>query len=145
MRGSARDEDKQAPAMGTLESGEPSPMPPGALLGVPALPLPPPEAAKPYEPEFVPCVRDCRYYFRAESHFDAGNPAGSLTKAPRQTHRYCTAIPGVFLELSGDSPVYTCNQWDPAPLLIRRRERRQARWSRKHGLGGSDGRSNDSE
>lgn len=49
----------------------------------------------------------------AVSHFDHGNAPGSLGVEPLMRHVYCSAMPGVFLELSADSPVYECSRWDP--------------------------------
>ncbi len=90
----------------------------------------PPALAREFEAEHVPCLRNCRHYFRAVSHFDHGNPIGTFEhgKEPTQRHHACSAIPGVYLELSGDSPVYECSNWDPTPgaELKERELRREA-------------------
>ena len=76
-------------------------------------PTPPPSEARPFDAAHVPCLRNCRYYFSCVSHLDHGVPAGVLAQEPLQRHHICKAIPGVYLELSGDSPVYECSDWDP--------------------------------
>ncbi|NIR30010.1 MAG: hypothetical protein GWN84_11980, partial [Gammaproteobacteria bacterium] len=86
-------------------------------------PIPP---ARKFTRENCPCLRDCRHYFSSVSHFAAGN-ADALDYEPTQRHHYCKAIPGVFLELAADSPVYACNHWDPQPQhdLVAMQERRR--------------------
>jgi hypothetical protein len=50
----------------------------------------------------------------AELHFEHGNYDGALgNHEPIQDRHICRGVPGVFLELSGDAPVYKCSAWDP--------------------------------
>ena len=119
--------------MGTLDVSEmqgSSWGPPGPDGGPAITPMPPPVDARPFTPVHSPCLRACRHYFNARSHFDHGNPAGTFDqgKEPTQRHHLCMRIPGVYLELSGDSPVYECNRWDPEnpSELVQLRARRDA-------------------
>jgi hypothetical protein len=94
-----------------------------------------PATARPFSAQHVPCLRDCRFYFSATSHFDHGNPSGSFAEGyePTQRHHMCMRAPGVYLELSADSPVYTCNQWDPIdPKDVVARTRRRERYLALH-------------
>jgi hypothetical protein len=76
-----------------------------------------PDSAPAFDAENCICMRDCRYYFETKAHFEHGNrgtyAAGS---GPVQFKRACKAIPGVWLEISGDAPVLECNQWDPLSI-----------------------------
>ena len=112
---------------GSSSSGWGSPAADGGPMPIA---MPEPEPALPFSADSVPCLRGpCRYYFAAQSHFDHGNPAGTFApgKEPRARHHACKAIPGVWLELSSDSPVYACNSWDPLDrgLVLARDLRRE--------------------
>lgn len=102
---------------GELEPSQASPWGGAAPDGGPSphTAVAPPATAKPFTAENVPCLRNCRFYFRAITHFDHGNPEGTFPPGyePQQRHHACSALRGVFLELSGDSPVYECSHWDP--------------------------------
>lgn len=74
---------------------------------------PPPLRLPPYTPENVPCLRQCRHYMHAVCHFDHGNRG--LVKEPIEHREFCTALPGVLLELTRDSPAFECNRWNPLP------------------------------
>lgn len=78
----------------------------------PHLPLVPPAEARAFTPKNVPCLRNCIHYMSVLTPFDHGNPAGTFAegKEPLQRQHLCTAVPGVFLELSADSPVYECEE-----------------------------------
>lgn len=87
------------------------PLPPGLPIGIvePAL-------AKEFIPENVPCLRGpCRHYFHCSTHFDIQNPKGTFEEGeePQKHLHYCTSMPGTELELSADSPIYSCSHWDP--------------------------------
>lgn len=83
-------------------------------------------SAREWDPRHVPCLRSCRHYMEAVSHMDHGNAPGSLEVEPLMRHVYCSALPGVFLELSADSPVYECSRWDPEnPSEVLEREERR--------------------
>lgn len=108
--------DSIARPMGDLDEGEAAIIP----VGPDGAPLPmaenyEPEFGPPHTAEYCPCERDCRHYLHAESHFEHGNAAGSLPDGyePREHHRLCMVQPGVYLELTGDSPVLDCNRWEP--------------------------------
>jgi hypothetical protein len=115
------DATNEAPPVGTLEEGEPSSWGPVAEDGGPnpAAAVQHPAPARKFTPAEVPCLRGpCQYYFQATSHFAHGNPAGTFEPGyePVQRHHMCKAIPGVYLELSADSPIYECNHWDPVDV-----------------------------
>jgi len=125
--------DQIAPRLGTLEVGElgGSWGPPGADGGPVMQMVAPPPDARPFTAQYSPCLRACRYYFRAQSHFDHGNPDGTFEpgREPRQSHHICMRIPGVHLELSGDSPVYQCTAWHPAdPVELVKLEKSRAQY-----------------
>jgi hypothetical protein len=83
-------------------------------------------SAREWDARHVPCLRSCRHYMEAISHMDHGNAPGSLEAEPLMRHVYCSALPGVFLELSADSPVYECSRWDPEDYsATREREERR--------------------
>jgi len=99
----ATQNDESTAVLGEFDGGEPAPMPQPGSVVEPAC------TALEFTPEHVPCLRDCRYYFRTASHFDAYNPD---TRHVQVTH-VCTRVPGVYLEMSADTPDYECNAWDP--------------------------------
>jgi hypothetical protein len=90
--------------------------------------------AKPWDRKNSPCLRDCRHYFTATVHFEHGNYEGGLGAfEPVQDRHVCKAIPGVFLELSGDAPVYECSDWHPqVPENLEDRERLRERYYAEH-------------
>jgi len=111
------DHESECPRIGSIEPGAPSSWGPvhdgkpnpGAVNFEPT-------PARPFTPQHVACLRGpCRHYFSAVSHFDVGNPADTFEagKEPTQRHHMCTAAPGVYMELTADSPVYECNRWSP--------------------------------
>jgi hypothetical protein len=93
------------------------------------------DTAAPYDAQNVPCLRNCRYYWTTKVHFEHGNYAGGLGgHQPMQESHICLRMPGVFIELSGDSPVSECeNGWDPAdPQEIRERNHRRNQYFAEH-------------
>lgn len=119
----ATQSEESAAVLGELDGGDPAPMPPpGAVVANGC-------SALPFTAEHVPCLRDCRYYFRTATHFDAYNPA---SRHVHLTHA-CTRVPGVYLEMSADAPDYECNMWDPWQDGERRPiEKRRAHWWARH-------------
>jgi len=90
--------------------------------------------ARPWTPENVPCLRDCEFYFTADLHFEHGNYDGALAgNEPIQVRHICKAIPGVFLELSADSPVYKCSDWRPREAGdLKKLQRRRDKYYDQH-------------
>jgi len=116
-----------------LLGGKPADWGPVSADGAPnpALANPTPAPARPFTPRYCPCLRDCEHYMTVTSHFEHGAGAGVLQVEPTERHHICSAIPGVYLELSGDSPVYACNRWTPMlPETVTEEERRRDAWLR---------------
>lgn len=71
-----------------------------------------------FDSESVCTVGPCRHYWELEAPIDTANPASygelGLTE-PRQTVRACMAQPGIDTQLSGDVPIYRCNQHKSIP------------------------------
>lgn len=134
-------EDGVARPVGTIDEGEPASWGPTGPDGGPTpeavnllAPVPVPE----FTPRNSPCLRNCRHFLRAWSHFDVGNTAGCFApgQEPRVQHVACMVQPGVHLELTADSPVLDCNRWDPLPdREIRKLARRRKKYLAKHPLG----------
>jgi len=63
-------------------------------------------------------------------HFDAGNPAGSLSSIPTIRKHYCLrAAPSLF-SIESDTPVYDCSAWDPLSIQEwAAREMRRMEWA----------------
>jgi hypothetical protein len=73
------------------------------------------------------------------SHFDHGNAGGTFEALgledyrPQEHHRCCIIQPGVYLELSGDSPVLDCDRWDPfTKRELRKLEKRRKKYFAQH-------------
>lgn len=102
-------EDAIATPMGEIDGGDPAEVAIGSDGAPVQDPLAPPLPSLAFTPENVPCLRNCRYYFRSVGHFDTSNPDRRFTSSVTA----CMRVPGVWLELSGDAPSYECNSWDP--------------------------------
>ena len=109
-------EDSSGAMQEVLDGGEAASWGPTGPDGgpLPGLVNPVVPQARPWDAKHVPCLRDCRHYMAAQLHFEHGNYDGALGgHEPIQDRHICRGVPGVFLELSGDAPVYECSAWDP--------------------------------
>lgn len=130
-------EDNSGTMAESLDGGTPASWGPTGPDGgpLPHLVNPVIPEARPWNPANVPCLRNCKHYWNTKLHFEHGNYDGALgDHEPLQERHICMRIPGVFLELSGDAPVYVCEKgWDPEdPKEIAGRKDRQKRYFELH-------------
>lgn len=111
------------------EDFEPAPIPIAPDGGIaPGYAVPMPEAPAPTEDTWICLAGPCRHFWQIAERADplSGSWGDYGQKPMMQLSQSCTVQPGMETELSYNSPILTCNRWDPFTATeVAERERRQ--------------------